>query len=451
MNRLITFSFLIGIVASLTSCERFLDLKPNKALAVPNKLQDLQALLDDNSVINSSGVSAGEVSSDDYYLTESTWAGITQEVDRRMYIWEKDYVFLASANDWFRSYQIIYSANIVLDNLAEIEATSSNQQAWNNIKGQALFIRAKQFFQNVLVWSKIYDSSTAKEDLGIPLRVSQDFNVPSVRPSVDATYRQVIKDLRDAMGLLPDKPLAKTRASLPAAYGLLGRVYLAMGEYDSCFHFTDLALKMENKLLDYNTEIDPDTAQPFQQFNDEVIVEGYMRRPTALYPNNAKVDSVLYGMYKPGDVRTLAFFRDNQDGTYGFKGNYSVGLFDGIAVDELYLMRAECNARLGEVRAALDDLNTLLRHRFEYESFTPVDVSDSNDLLQLILDERRKELLFRGIRWMDIKRYNRDGAGIELVRNIGDIQYKLPAKSNRFALPIPELVIERSGMQQNRY
>jgi len=442
---------LIGIVASLTSCERFLDLKPNKALAVPNKLQDLQALLDDNSVINSSGVSAGEVSSDDYYLTESTWAGITQEVDRRMYIWEKDYVFLASANDWFRSYQIIYSANIVLDNLAEIEATSSNQQAWNNIKGQALFIRAKQFFQNVLVWSKIYDSSTAKEDLGIPLRVSQDFNVPSVRPSVDATYRQVIKDLRDAMGLLPDKPLAKTRASLPAAYGLLGRVYLAMGEYDSCFHFTDLALKMENKLLDYNTEIDPDTAQPFQQFNDEVIVEGYMRRPTALYPNNAKVDSVLYGMYKPGDVRTLAFFRDNQDGTYGFKGNYSVGLFDGIAVDELYLMRAECNARLGEVRAALDDLNTLLRHRFEYESFTPVDVSDSNDLLQLILDERRKELLFRGIRWMDIKRYNRDGAGIELVRNIGDIQYKLPAKSNRFALPIPELVIERSGMQQNRY
>lgn len=442
---------MIGIVASLTSCERFLDLKPNKALAVPNKLQDLQALLDDNSVINSSGVSAGEVSSDDYYLTESTWAGITQEVDRRMYIWEKDYVFLASANDWFRSYQIIYSANIVLDNLAEIEATSSNQQAWNNIKGQALFIRAKQFFQNVLVWSKIYDSSTAKEDLGIPLRVSQDFNVPSVRPSVDATYRQVIKDLRDAMGLLPDKPLAKTRASLPAAYGLLGRVYLAMGEYDSCFHFTDLALKMENKLLDYNTEIDPDTAQPFQQFNDEVIVEGYMRRPTALYPNNAKVDSVLYGMYKPGDVRTLAFFRDNQDGTYGFKGNYSVGLFDGIAVDELYLMRAECNARLGEVRAALDDLNTLLRHRFEYESFTPVDVSDSNDLLQLILDERRKELLFRGIRWMDIKRYNRDGAGIELVRNIGDIQYKLPAKSNRFALPIPELVIERSGMQQNRY
>lgn len=442
---------MIGIVASLTSCERFLDVKPNKALAIPNKLQDLQALLDDNSVINSSGVSAGEVSADDYYLTESTWAGITQEVDRRMYVWEKDYVFLASANDWFRSYQIIYSANIVLDNLAEIEATSSNQQAWNNIKGQALFIRAKQFFQNVLVWSKIYDSSTAKEDLGIPLRLSQDFNVPSVRPSVDATYRQVVKDLRDAIGLLPGKPLAKTRASLPAAYGLLGRVYLAIGAYDSCFHFTDLALKMENKLLDFNTEIDPNAAQPFQQFNDEVIVEGYMRRPTALYPNNAKVDSVLYGMYKPGDVRALAFFRDNQDGTYGFKGNYSVGLFDGIAVDELYLMRAECNARLGEVRAALDDLNTLLRHRFEYETFTPVDVSDSDDLLQLILNERRKELLFRGIRWMDIKRYNRDGAGIELVRNIGDIQYKLPPKSNRFALPIPELVIERSGMQQNRY
>lgn len=442
---------MIGIVISLASCERFLDVKPNKALAVPNKLQDLQALLDDNSVINSSGISAAEVSADDYYVTDAAWNSITQEVYRRMYVWEKDYIFLASANDWFRSYRIIYSANIVLDNLAEIRPTLSNQEELNNVKGQALFLRAKQFFQNVLLWSKIYDENTAREDLGIPLRVIQDFNVESVRPSVEATYRQIINDLREAMDLLPNMPVAKTRASLPAAYGLLGRVYLAMGNYDSCYHFTDLALKIENRLIDYNTEIDQGAAQPFPQFNKEVIMDGYMQRPAILYQNIMLVDSVLYGFYETGDVRKKVLFQDNQDGTFGFKGSYSLGLFDGISVNELYLMRAECHVRLGEIGAALNDLNTLLSHRFEHRSFTPVDITDPYELLQTILNERRKELLFRGIRWMDIKRLNRDGAGIDLVRYIGGKRYELLAKSSRFALPIPELVIERSGMQQNLY
>ncbi|SEM08104.1 hypothetical protein SAMN05216436_101351 [bacterium A37T11] len=55
----------------------------------------------------------------------------------------------------------------------------------------------------------------------------------------------------------------------------------------------------------------------------------------------------------------------------------------------------------------------------------------------------------RGLRWMDIKRLNKEGANITLTRNLNGQIYTLPPNDPRFALPIPEDVIDLSGMQQN--
>lgn len=438
----------IFVIFIFNSCESFLEIKPNQKLAIPNKTKDLQALMDDPNMFNSWDVAAGEVSADDYFLTESTWKGLSDESIRRMYVWEKNDIFLASSNDWFRSYRLIYYANVVLDNLEDIIPDKANQDEWNNIKGQALFIRARQFFQNVLVWSNIYNESTANRDLGIPLRLSQNFNLVSVRPSVSDVYEQIIDDLKQATLYLPETPLVKTRGSLLAAYGMLGRVYLAMGQYDSCHYYTDLALRAGGELLDYRTEIDVSSTKPFLQFNKEVLFDSYITN-SALYERNAMVDTVLYDMYVEGDIRKKAFFTQTANGNHSFKGYYSLGLFGGVATDELYLMRAECNIRLGRVEDALLDLNTLLEKRFLAEAFNPVEVRDVKILLDIILKERRKELLLRGIRWMDIKRLNRDGANIKLKRVIGDKVYELSPESPRFNLSIPEDVIIKSGIPQN--
>ena len=68
-----------------------------------------------------------------------------------------------------------------------------------------------------------------------------------------------------------------------------------------------------------------------------------------------------------------------------------------------------------------------------------------------MLTERRKELLFRGVRWVDVKRLNKEGYGISLQRTIDGQTYRLGPNSLRFALPIPEDVIAMSGMPQNSY
>jgi hypothetical protein len=55
----------------------------------------------------------------------------------------------------------------------------------------------------------------------------------------------------------------------------------------------------------------------------------------------------------------------------------------------------------------------------------------------------------RGTRWTDIKRLNKEGAGISLKRNVNGNSYILPANNLRFALPLPDDIVSLSGMQQN--
>ena len=50
---------------------------------------------------------------------------------------------------------------------------------------------------------------------------------------------------------------------------------------------------------------------------------------------------------------------------------------------------------------------------------------------------------------MDIKRLNKDGAGITLKRVINGETFLLPPNDPRYAVAIPEDVIATTGMQQN--
>jgi len=66
------------------------------------------------------------------------------------------------------------------------------------------------------------------------------------------------------------------------------------------------------------------------------------------------------------------------------------------------------------------------------------------------LTERRRELIMRGLRWSDIRRLNLEGAGITQTRTANGKVHTLLPNDPRYALALPEDVIERSGMVQNR-
>jgi starch-binding outer membrane protein, SusD/RagB family len=448
-KKLILMLALIVVCWLGIGCKKYLDEKSNKSFAVPDKVSDLQALLDYFPAMNNKDAGSGEVSSNDYYLLDATWAALSTQYSKDMYTWQKDNLFAPAFNDWQTAYQAIYTANSVLDDLTTIDRNQSNSVQWDNVKAEALVFRSKFFLQTAAIWSLAYNSQTAQTDLGIPLRLNSDFNEVSVRASVLATYDQIITDLKRAAPLLPIVPLTVLRPSKPAAYGLLARTYLDMGDYVHAGLYADSCLQLYNQLINYST-LNPAATYPIAKLNPEVIFESYISTPSPVNPSRARIDSLLYSSYSGNDLRKIIFFRNNGNGSFAFKGSYEGGvlLFSGLATDEMYLTRAEANARQGNTANAMKDLNILLKSRWD-STFKNLTASTSNEALSLILTERRKELLMRGLRWMDLKRLNLEGGNITLTRTVNGQTYTLPPNDPRYALPLPDDLIGLSGMPQN--
>ena len=432
------------------SCKKYLDEKSDKSLVTPNTLDDLQGLLDDNIIMNSNTSGFGETSADDYFVSTDTYNSFGA-IDQKSYIWNLK--IYNNGGDWAYEYNVIFNANYCLDELNQIKQTTVNQDQWNYIKGSSLFYRGYYFLNLIWDYGKAYDEDSSKNDLGIVLRLNSDPDAPSVRSSVANSYNQVISDLNEAAALLPDNSVHPMRPSKAAAFGALARTWLSMRNYDSAYKYADQTLKIQSDLLDYNSsDVNPGSYVPFAPFNKEIIF--YSTQSGDYSPKlyfYASVDTVLYSSYEDNDLRKTVFFFSN-NGYYGFKGDYGAALYppySGISTDEMFLVRAECLARQGNVAMAMNDLNTLLVKRYKTGTFVPLSVSNNEEALKEILLERRKELLMRGLRWIDIKRLNKENYQIIPERKIANQTYMLLPNSSYYALPLPDDIIRITGMHQN--
>jgi len=447
---------LLGIyaVCTIAGCKKYLDIKSDAKLVIPSTISDVQGLLDDANLMNlRTTPSFGEASSDDLFLPQAGYnaIGITGQ---EAYTWRPTPYRIG--NDWNIGYLAIYNCNLSLELLSKIERTQNNASAWDNAKGSALFFRAYYYLMLTSQFGLAYDDISSTSDLGIAIRENSDFNIPSFRSTVKECYQKVIEDCSTALNLLPDYPQHVMRPSKGASAALLSRCYLYMRKYDQALKYTSVALGYNSKLMDFNGDVDLlalNSAAPIKKFNKETIWYSEMFSSFGITaPSRNRIDSNLYASYNTNDLRKIAFFRAAAP-YQQFKGNYSGNAsiyFTGFATDELYLTSAECRAQLNDLTGAMSDLNTLIKTRWRstspYIAFTAVDKSDA---LSKIRDERRKELLMRGLRFGDIKRYNKEGANIVLKRVVDGKTFTLLPDSRYYALPLPTDLIELTGMPQN--
>ncbi|SDM22052.1 SusD family protein [Pedobacter steynii] len=439
---------MLAAVCILSACKKFLDVKPDKKQVIPVSLEDCQALLNNVDILPIGPIS-GETSSDDYYLTDANWNLLIPQ-NKEPYIWQSN----ANVNitDWSGPYQKILVANQVLETLKDINR-AANQQQWDKIKGAALLLRSINYFYLAELFGKPYDANTAGSDLGIPIRLTSSIDEETVRGNLQQVYDRMIQDFTEAATLLPSEqpltPLAKSVASpvKATAYAGLARTFLIMGDYTKAYNNADASLKQYGALMDYKT-LDPTAYYPIPRFNTEVIYEinGNGLAPL-IY---GLVAPELYNLYSPGDLRKGLYFRDNGNGTFSFKGTYVPGaLFLGFATDEIYLIRAECAARRGNVAVAMDDLNTLRQNRWD-NTYTPLVASNADEALKLIINERRRELPFRSLRWVDLRRLNKENSFAKILqRTLNGQVYSLPPNDIRYTLLIPREVLERVNIPQN--
>lgn len=451
----IYIALLPAILISQAGCdkqEEWLDEKPKKSDVVPSTLENFKALLENTSLMNKNYPNIGITSADNFYLTYTYWQTISNAEDRNAYIWAVDIFEGQPTWNWSKPYERIAVANVALDGISKIERTDLNRLAWDNVKGSALFFRAMNFHELVQLFAKPYNASTANVDLGIPLRLTNNPGAPSVRASVAQTYRQIIDDLKEAVNLLPDTAQYRSQPSKCAAHALLARVYLNTGDYSQAIDHATNALSIYGSLIDFN-DLNPNSNRPFNTFeniNKEVIFYAQATSGVHLRSPNLIVDSNLFKSYVAEDLRRTVFYNNIPS----FEGHYTglpTTFFSGISTNELYLIRAEANARLNNKNAALVDLNTLLEKRWKAGFFFSFDAPDAAAALQIILTERRKELAFVGsLRWQDLRRLNLDPAfAVTISRELNEQTYTLHPNDNRYVLPIPPDEIVLSGIAQN--
>lgn len=352
---------------------------------------------------------------------------------------------------WSTAYDGINRANNVLAALPEVEGMDEGDA--EQYQGEALFLRALNY-HNLARWFG-----------GVPLVTTPTLGVTDdvfVAKSTEAqVYARIIEDLQAAVPLLPSSS-GEYRATEGAARALLARVYLDQGNYaDARDQATEVIESGEYGLVApyrnlWQVENSPESILAVQysvnDFNELAFwfYPSFLggRRgfaPTGDLANTFEDDDERYestiGTYRlsSGALRRYGakYFRiaTGEDNTYVLR------------LAEMYLVRAEANARLMvDPATVLDDINPI-RERAGLSDLTADDVDDGDastsvhdELLLAVLDERRLEFALEGHRFFDLRRILGPAGAADFL-GISDF---------RLYFPIPQADLDaNTALEQN--
>lgn len=447
MEKIIRLIAGLIFLALVTSCEGFLDPKPDQSMLIPTSVNDVRSLLD-NTVVFARQPVMNILAGDDFMASDAGFASMTQ-FEQQIYSWSKDAYPSNALNEWAIEYNKVFYANVALETLKSIDPRTPE---YGKLKGEALFQRSYAYYHLLQQFAPAYQKEGGNEKLaGIVLKDSPDINEPAVRSSLADSYARMISDLEEAVTLLPDNQLPKTRPTKAVAYGLLGRIYLNTFDFSKAAEVAEKALGLYGSRMDFNG-INVNAPNPFTRFGEETVFYSETISMGFQFSREVFLDTLLLKTYEEADLRLPAYFDMIAKNKYFFTGKLTGNTisFGGLSVGELELTAAEAHARNGNDVKALHWLNALLSRRIKTKEFVPIESSGA-ELLERILLERRKELVGRGLRWSDLRRLNQEPEHRSVLkRKVNGIELKLEPNSEIYVFLIPELEIQLSGISQNR-
>lgn len=345
------------------------------------------------------------------------------------YLWSDEYIqnnAITPEAAWRTYYHVIYNMNVALEGLDH--ASGANEELRQSLKGEALLIRSYAHFMLVNIFGLHYNTQSKDKDLGVPYvtETERENIVRYTRHTVGEVYDKAEKDALEGLELLNDKYIDQpqfhfTKAS---AHAYLNRFYLFKGDFDK-------SLDHGLKVLEYNGSIRDLIGdyhlfgESFRRFADEYFSTS--KPNILLMKRTLEWNSFYLNGFYANEFRASFPTNDYRGKIYTRTGgeampNYYVRKFRSLrtggqqysdiplfSVEEVMLsvMEAAVRKENPESEIAIDLLNKLLIRRLD--PFTEVQLSDFSsldELLERIIDERRKDLAFEGLRWFDIKRFD---------------------------------------------
>ena len=440
MKKIFVYMFFLATV--LYSCDDYLDVTP-KGKLLPVSTQDFSEMMGDPS-LPSEAYPLIDVMSDNCYMEDDRLASSFMNSSGKAYLWQDDF-FTKTEDDpiWNDAYGAIYTCNLVAERIDG--ATGGTDVDKKRVKAEARFNRAYYYWWLHSCYAKAYDPETASEDLSVPLRLTSDLEIKLSRATSDKVVAQLLEDIKNPEDL-PEKASSLYRVNRGGAYALCARIYLFLGDYENALNYAELALEQNSDLLDYNTYSFKNPGNPSSGVNNrptnpwespEVLLfrgDGFNDLFSSFSTSEelvASYDTLVDLRYKFNYTRLNLSGKPREEKTPAFlhKFDFSIG------VPEMLLTKAECLARKND-RECLKVLDLLREKRIQESAYKPLDVPNDK-LLQTVLDERRRELVYQGLRLFDMKRLCKEGIYTKTVtRTFKGETFSLAPNSNQYLVPI---------------
>ena len=371
-------------------------------------------------------------------------------------------------------YRLIGNANVAIANIDNAVGTQAEK---NQIKGEALAIRAFSYFNLVQYYGKRYDAAKKPNSTpGVSL-VLEPTKEGIARASVEECYAQINKDLDEAGKLLTTARAAKSHFNKNVVRGLQARVALVQQNWSAAAAFAAEARTGGGSLMSIAQYQDgfADIANPewmwgFDHLEDQSEYFGaYHSYISSNYNSSVNrqtpktINKLIYDRIPETDVRSKMWVKAPTAANSivppgGVRAPYIVQKFrlPGVPstsamgdvpymrIAEMFLIEAEAKARGGDNAGAAKALFDLVKQRDPaYVTSTKTGAA----LIEEIMFHRRIELWGEGHRFLDLKRLdqplNRNGIGHNAaVALIFDV----PAGDPRWEFLIPRRELDANKL-----
>lgn len=320
---------------------------------------------------------------------------------------------------WTLLYKVIDNCNNII---TKIDAASGSQEKKDQIKGQALALRANSYLTLATFYQFTYLKDPEAKAVPIYTEPARPDSEGNPRATLREVYNRIITDLTDAETLLSrySRPSStKYKINTDVVKGLLARAYLNTGKWDEAAA-NAAAARQAYPLMsaaDYyagfnslaNSEWIWGHGQTTEQSNASYNFHFLDVSSASSYYYSFMADPYFKELFEENDIRTRLF---QWDGLKGREGSLRYEKFkfrqdqtaDIVLMrsSEMILIEAEAQARAGRLNEAAAGLNELRAIR----NASPLDVAGKTqaDVINAILIERRKELWGEGFGLSDILR-----------------------------------------------
>ncbi len=440
---------LIGLVLLSTSCEVFDGLEPlpqqslaadaaiNNANDAESALTGAYSFLNQDAYYGRMHPVYGAILSGYMGSTSGTTRDITFQSETNT-VQPTDNTL---GNSWDDMYEVANAATNVVERVGQLsDSDGFAGTRRSEIIAEAKFLRALAHFDALRFFGRFWDTGS---DLGIPLRLEPGdaINAQLPRSSVNEVYTSIISDLDDVIATGPAFSVPYLGSQI-AGKALKARVSLYRGDFAMAAQLADEVIQSGQFALETNY------ADIYvNKLNSSELIFGMFASQTEgsdhsffiLSPSSpfgeGRYDygpTDQFSSLIAGDPRESASIGDTPDGLEVVKYPNITQSDDPtyiIRLADIYLVKAEAmirsNGDLGEAREALNTVR-------ERVGLDPVTSNDTGELLQIIQEERVKELAFEGSHeWFDAIRYG----------NIMQLKSTV-TNENQYALPIPEIEVD---------